>query len=287
MGARLFCHLFVPAFFLSAVSIGVLGAGEGRDHYTGRGFGGLGITHTNDIPPAGAIRLQTFGGRERARERAGFGGAGTHVLHDKTSRVGRSHDNRASTKDEDGFCLPPGTGLAWRARGATEEDNDGDGALRSVTGTRRDSQGAPLISHTSSPLIFNLITMYITGRTRREDITAFASQRADGGVMSFFLPGRVGTGRDGGWDDGGGVGRKAARHATGFIIMYRLYSGADTGCCSGDGIGVERKNKFNHARSSLRLQQTSCPYFTVYCLLLVTSFKPYVLRSLKLIKLPT
>ena len=181
MGARLFCHLFVPVFFIGGFH-GVLGAGEGRDHYTGRGFGGLGITHTNDIPPAGAIRLQTFGGEKRR-------GKGQAL-------VAQAHTFYMTRRAESmGFVCR--LGLAWPgARGATEEDNDGDGALRSVTGTRRDSQGAPLISHTSSPLIFNLITMYITGRTRREDITASASQQADGGVVFFFSwPGWYGEGR--------------------------------------------------------------------------------------------
>jgi hypothetical protein len=90
---------------------------------------GGGWHNTNDIPPAGAIRLQTWGGDKGAGKR-GLGGAGTHVLYDKTSRVEGVTTTGHRPETKMGFVCRLGTGLAWRD--ATEEDNDGDGALRCV-----------------------------------------------------------------------------------------------------------------------------------------------------------
>lgn len=72
MGDSIFFLLFFPfsvplASLAAGAFTGVLGAGEERHHYTGRNFGG-GASNTDDIPPAGAIRLEKETGDTAIRD---------------------------------------------------------------------------------------------------------------------------------------------------------------------------------------------------------------------------
>lgn len=220
MGDSTFLSSFCPGFFFIGGFQRSSRSRRGERSLYRQGFWGVGH-HTQTISRLLAPFAYKLLGRERAREGQAFGGAGTHVPHDKTSRVERSHDNRASTSNEDGFCLPPGTGLAWRA-GQQRRLMMATGPYDPRLGRGGIPRGAPLISHTSSPLIFNLITMYIQGglggRTSRHPLRS-------GGWRCGVCSWPVGTGRDGGQMMGElGAGGRAPCHWVYYHVSSLFWS---------------------------------------------------------------
>jgi hypothetical protein len=99
--------LFSHLFWWRGPFTGVLGAGEERNHYTGRNLLGEGErreSNTDDIPPAGATRLET--GRKRRKDMATRDVAQAQHLRQEPSRKDHNHNRGRVFRG----CLPAGKG---------------------------------------------------------------------------------------------------------------------------------------------------------------------------------